>query len=132
MTLGQLGHALAKTGAQRVWFAIYKGVHKCAALSWFGALQVQFHAAVLALELLYHRLQQMAAGPITPSQRHLAGPVGADDQHRVMLDPAPQVKEQVDGGAVGPLHIVQHQYQRPVAGQDVDHLGELLENLVGI
>ena len=52
----------------------------------------------------------------------LVGPVGQDQQRGQVVDPPADVPQQVERGAVGPVHVLDGQHGRPV------RVGQLLED----
>ena len=74
--------------------------------------QPPHHAAAEAAE---HALQRVLTGD-------LVGPVGQEQQRGQVVDPAADVPQEVEGGAVGPVHVLDGQHGRPVRG------GQLLED----
>ena len=71
----------------------------------FGtAVQVDPHVALVALDLVEHRLEGMALS--APAQGHVGGPVGPDQEDRSVAEPPGEVKEERGGGTIRPVEIV--------------------------
>ena len=68
-----------------------------------------------AAEAAEHALQRVLAA-------ELVGPVGQEQQRGQVVDPPADVAQQVEGGAVGPVHVLDDQHGRPV------RVGQLLED----
>jgi hypothetical protein len=61
----------------------------------------------------------------------IVGPVGEQDQRRQVVDPATDVTQQVERGAVGPVHVLDDQHRRARrVGQLLEDGGEHLAGIV--
>ena len=75
------------------------------------------------------------AGEVGQQGRHRVGPVdrrvavGADDQHRDLAGGGQDVLEEADGGAVGPVEVVDHEEDGRAHGQLGDEAGGGVEQL---
>ena len=69
----------------------------------------------VAAEAAQHTLERVRPGDVV-------GPVGQQQQRGQVVDAPPDVAQQVQGRAVGPVHVLDGQHRRPVRG------GQLLED----
>ena len=108
--------------SQAVRLAIHQRFHKGSSL---GLGQVDLVLLPQRPELQQHRLQGM--GLAFSSRRHLLRPIGAHEEHPLPGEPSPQVKEQADGGRIGPVQVVEDQEQGAMPGHGLQHTGGLVE-----
>jgi hypothetical protein len=59
----------------------------------------------------------------------VVGPVGRDDGDRLVDQAGQEVTQEVTAGAVGPVHVLEHEEQRTLGGQLADEAGDRLEQL---
>src|SRR3954471_19008494 len=74
-----------------------------------------------------HFLLRVATGQI---QRHLVGPVGAEDQNAARGHTPSQVKEKTGRGSVRPLEIIQQEEEGLAVGYCGEHLRVVFNELV--
>ena len=60
-----------------------------------------------------------------PTQQHLDGPIGPQNEQPRGAQPAGQIRQQVQRGIVAPVQILQHQQERAADRQHLDRLGQL-------
>ena len=82
----------------------------------------QLAAEPVYLQVLLHRPQRM------PIEDDVAGAIGADDQHARRLAAASQRRDEVDGGAVAPVQILEDEHERLLRAQRLDGLGHLAQH----
>ena len=82
----------------------------------------QLRAEVVELQVLLHRAQRVLV------EHHVAGAVGADDQHARRLAATRQRRDEIDRRAVAPVGILEHQHERRLGAERFDGFGHLAQH----
>ena len=82
-------------------------------------------AQPLRLQFLVHATQRVIG------DRHLDRPEGADHQQSGRLATPGNTSDQVDGGRIAPLQVLEHEHQRAAAREDLERVGHLAQHAGG-